>query len=108
MPVKLEGVSLLVFVVAVAGVLWVSKGAMATLTNLPLVSQALQVLGLIYAAQLVWYVLRNDKVQWPSQWPTSNPLAKWPEWNQLWTTAPAATPFVYTPPTPPATPTPAP
>lgn len=47
------GVSLLVMLGIVVVVLWVSKGVLALVAGLPLVSQILQVLGLVYIAEML-------------------------------------------------------
>ena len=48
-----DGRTLLMVAGAVVLVLWVSKGALAVVAGMPLVSQALQVMGLVYVAELL-------------------------------------------------------
>lgn len=50
---ELRGPSLLIAACIIVTVLWVSKGTLGLLTSLPLVAQVLQLLGLVYVAELL-------------------------------------------------------
>lgn len=61
-----NGVTLLSVAGAAVAVLWVSKGALGVLASMPLVSQVLQILGLVYAAELAMDAIKGKRVQLPS------------------------------------------
>lgn len=67
----LRGSSILVVAALIVLVLWVGKGALLMLTGLPVISQILQLLGLLYAAELA--VGRRKLPSLPSVLPTLPP-----------------------------------
>lgn len=65
------GVALLVFCALAS-----ARGILSTITTVPLVGQALQVMGLVYVAQLAWKNWGRDKLREKAKaW---MPTVKWP------------------------------
>lgn len=71
-----SGTSMLVVAFVVMAVLWVSKGALAVVAGLPLLSQILQVLGLLYVAEMVMEASGRPVQRLQSPWTLPPTLAR--------------------------------